>query len=121
MQSGDRRCRHRVARSAGGGCGLSVCGSDEGRRDNGPSAEACGGEQLATTEFEVESGVLDSHRGEVAPRVAATAYRNLTTVRQTGASARSALLCQLRARSPALTPAIVLTARGLSGSRHSSP
>ena len=36
MQSGDRRRRHRIGRWAGGGCGLGVSGSDEGRRHHGP-------------------------------------------------------------------------------------
>ena len=33
-----------------------------------PPPEACGGEQLATTELEVEFGVPCGHGGEVAPR-----------------------------------------------------
>ena len=83
------------------GCGLSVSGSDQGRRHHGPASDARGGEQLATTEFEVEFGVLCGHRGEVAPRWPARAYRNLTTVRQNASAPATALAtgCS-RARSP---------------------
>src|SRR5208283_966424 len=75
MQSGDRRCRYRIGRAACGGCGLSRSGSDQRRRHRGPSADACGGEQLATTEFEVEFGVLCGHGGEVAPRLPREPYQ----------------------------------------------
>src|ERR1700722_11191171 len=66
MKSGDRRCRPRIGRPRWEG--LRSSGSDEGRRDGGPS-DACCGKQLATTEFEVEFGVRWGHRGEVAPEV----------------------------------------------------
>src|ERR1700683_2821423 len=81
MQSGDCWCRHRSGRLACGGCGLSVSGADEGGHHGGPTSDTCGGEQLATTKFKVESDVLCGHRAEVL-HGAGRAYRNLTTVRQ---------------------------------------
>ncbi len=67
MQAGDRWCRHRIGRRGCDGCTLRGSASDEGRRHGGPS-KGCGGEQRATTEFEVEFDVRCGHRGEVAPQ-----------------------------------------------------
>jgi hypothetical protein len=70
------------------GCGPSGGSqSDEGRRHRGPSRDACRREQLATTEFEVESVVLYGHGGEVAPRVAA----HFTTIGEPSMSVRHEL------------------------------
>src|SRR3979490_2758640 len=87
MQSGDRRCRHRIGRWAWDRCVRSVSGSDQGCRHDGPpaapSADTCGGEQLATAEFKVEFGIPCGHGDEVAPWwLTGTAYRNLMTVRE---------------------------------------
>jgi hypothetical protein len=72
MQPGDRRRRHRIGGSGGvgpgrAGRGLGPAGSGEGRGQRGASGDAGGGEQLATTEREIEPGVL-CHDGEV-PRL----------------------------------------------------
>jgi len=40
-----------------------VSGSDEGRRHGSRTSYACCSEQLAATEFKVESGVLFDHGG----------------------------------------------------------
>jgi hypothetical protein len=41
--------------------GLGFCGSDNGRRDHGPHAKACGCKQPATAELDVESIVPRGH------------------------------------------------------------
>jgi hypothetical protein len=61
VQSGDWRCGPRTGRW---GCRQNGSGSDERRHSRGPSGETRGSEELATTEFEVESGVLCGQGGE---------------------------------------------------------
>ena len=60
MESGDRRCCHRISRGERSPRGA---GSDDGRRYRRPPSNTCGGEQLTATEFKVESGVLFDHGG----------------------------------------------------------
>jgi hypothetical protein len=66
MQSGDRRSGQRIRRQGRGGCGQSSFGSDQRRRDRGPSCDTRSGEQLATAELKIECDVLCGHGLEVA-------------------------------------------------------
>ena len=68
MQAGDRRWGQLIGRWGCSGCGQSGVGSDQGRRDRGPSRDTRSGQQLATAELEIECGVLCGHGLEVAPQ-----------------------------------------------------
>jgi hypothetical protein len=52
----------------GGCCGQSDSGSDQGRRDRGPSCDTRSGKQFATAELEIECGIVCGHGLEIAPR-----------------------------------------------------
>ena len=63
VQSGHHGCRHRIGRTALGGCGRRRLRPDQRCRRCGRPADAGGGEQLATAELEVEWRIRCGHGG----------------------------------------------------------